>query len=184
MPETRTSVSDPTLSRRHLVARQRAGIDGFMPSGRTVRRNILAERPHAPPKRHLTSVAPRPKPGTSFAAQHRHFAFTFEEPQVKRSSRLVSLLKDMAVIFLGLALGFFVYSLVVGQIILLIYAVCAIVFRIASRTTFLLALMSLGMVLFATVQSKSALASVFAVYAFLLLTIGTLSLGREARTES
>jgi hypothetical protein len=80
--------------------------------------------------------------------------------------------------------GLLVQSLVFGEIVIGFYAAWALVRRIASRTTFMLALIALvGIVVVLLLQGESSLSNNFAVYAFLLLTIGTVSLGLEVRRE-
>lgn len=76
--------------------------------------------------------------------------------------------------------AFLVQSIVFGQIMIAVYAIFALIFRINSRTSFTMALMSLGIVMLSTLRSDAAQANTFAVYAFLLLVIGTLSMAREA----
>jgi len=73
-------------------------------------------------------------------------------------------------------------SLVAGEIAIGLYALFAIVRGISSRTTFLIALAAmLAIAVVFSLQANSSFGEHFAVYAFLLLTIGTLSLGLEVR---
>jgi hypothetical protein len=153
-----------------------------MPAQRTVRRHHVATRPHAP-ARHLKR--PRPEPTVSFT-QHplRALPESVETPSPKAKKKLLTLLLEVVAVGVTLIVGPLIQMVVVGEILLLIYLICALVFRIDSRTTFLLALLSLGVVLVGTARANQTLASVFAVYAFLFLVIGTISLGREVRAEA
>jgi len=83
----------------------------------------------------------------------------------------------------ALGLGFLIRSPIVGQVAILLYAVLCFVYRIESRTTFILALMAMGVVLISSLRADGGLAGAFAIYAFLLLIIATLSLAREVREE-
>lgn len=101
----------------------------------------------------------------------------------RRSKRFRSLLVNGVIIIVAVGLGLSIRSLIVGQIAIAVYAVLALVFRVSSRTTFLLAVLSLGVVLVSTVRSDSGLAGTFAAHAFLLLVVGTVCLAREVRDE-
>lgn len=78
--------------------------------------------------------------------------------------------------------GFFAESLAIGLSLLAMYAIIAFVKRIASRTTFTLALLLLAaisiMLLF---KPNMRLIGNFATYAFVLLAVGVITLGRESR---
>jgi len=87
-----------------------------------------------------------------------------------------------------LGLGIFIFAFLAqspafGQIAIFIYAIAAFIWHISSRTTFTMAVMALGLVLFASIRSDVTLAGTFAIYAFLLLIVGTLTLWREVRSE-
>lgn len=89
--------------------------------------------------------------------------------------------------FAGLAVvvlvaGAVVQTLVLGEILIGIYAVYALWRRVASRTTFMLALVALvSIVVLRAIGKDSLLAANFAVYALLLAFVGVLTLAREAR---
>ncbi len=109
------------------------------------------------------------------------------QPQVKaktksRAKRILNALQVPAIILISVIVGYLMQSLVYGEIAIGIYAACALIFKVASRTTFMLAMLSL-IVIIATVltNSTNGLSQNFAVYTFLLLAVGTVSLGREAR---
>jgi hypothetical protein len=85
-------------------------------------------------------------------------------------------------IIVAAAVGLLIQSLVVGEVIIAVYAIVALKQRIASRTTFLLALIALVcIVVLVILQGDSTLSEDFAVYAFLLLGVATISLGLETR---
>ncbi len=175
----------PSLAPKPLAARHRASIDGvMMPSTQTrrqVRRSVVAQRPTL-----RQATRHQPAPPTFSRPPARAVPPALSDAQTappRKRSRIPSILKDLGVIVVALIAGLFIQSVVFGQLLLLAYAVGVFVLRIASRTTFLLALLSLGVVLIASARTNSSLAGVFAVYAFLLLAIGTISLGREVRDE-
>ncbi len=138
----------------------------------------LAKTPNPP-----SAKTPEPPPVPLQANQP--FATAIEiNPKKPGRLKRIGAIAGQIIIFAGLlAIGFFARSVIIGQILIIIYAVFAFVMKIESRTTYILALMSLAVVLVASLRADSGLASAFAVYAFLLLVIGTLCLGREVRSE-
>ncbi len=71
-------------------------------------------------------------------------------------------------------------SLVLGEIAISVYTVAAIVRRVSSRTTFAFALLTLvSVLLMLCINRTNALVGHFAIYTFLLLAAGTVSLGIE-----
>jgi hypothetical protein len=84
------------------------------------------------------------------------------------------------VLFATALLALVAQSLVLGQVAIVIYAIVAIVRRINSRTTFAFALLILtSVVIMLAINRTNVLAGHFAIYAFLLLLIGTVSMGLE-----
>lgn len=87
-------------------------------------------------------------------------------------------------ILLALILGPFLQTLVVGEVLILIYAVYAVVRHISSNVTFLLSLISLvGIGMLYLAGNTGTLATNFAIYCFLILIVGTVSLGLELRSS-
>jgi energy-coupling factor transporter transmembrane protein EcfT len=81
--------------------------------------------------------------------------------------------------------GIFAQVLVFGEIVIAVYAVLAFIKHISSRTTFLLALFALLIIVFLlTVQGNDTPSDNFAVYTFLLMVVGTISLGLEVRRDN
>jgi hypothetical protein len=85
----------------------------------------------------------------------------------------------------AVGIGLLAPSLSVGEAAIGAYGLFAVVRGVASRTTFLLALVMLSVIIAALglQGSDSEIGQNFAVYAFLLLAVGTISLGIEARKE-
>lgn len=102
----------------------------------------------------------------------------------KRSSRLLQTLQVPLIIIVGALLGVFVQSAIVGQVIILLYGAAALIWRIESRTTFTIAVMTIGItaVLLFT-QNSTMLAHNFASYSFMLLLIGIICMSREVREQ-
>ena len=85
----------------------------------------------------------------------------------------------------AICIGLAIPLLIFGEIAIAAYAVIALVRRIPSRTSFLLALIALGaVVVLLLLQGQGSLSQNFAVYAFLLLTVGTISLALEVRRQA
>ena len=109
----------------------------------------------------------------------------FKPPPKPRIGRVKLALQTIVILLLAIALGFSLNILAVGEIAIAVYAVAAFWLRISSRISFCLALLSFSMIiLLEIVQPASDAASPFAVYAFFLLVVSTLSLGMEARQEA
>lgn len=83
----------------------------------------------------------------------------------------------------GLTFGLLIQSQTAGEILIGIYAIVAIfVLKLESRFTFALALAALvGIMVISLLKPGQPLANNFAVYAFLLLAVGTVSLAIETR---
>jgi hypothetical protein len=87
-----------------------------------------------------------------------------------------------AIVIGSLAAGILAQSAILGQGILLLYALVALAFRIDSRTTFLAAFLLLcGLVGLLVFRANNTMAVNFAVYLFILLFVGVISLWRELR---
>lgn len=103
-------------------------------------------------------------------------------PTTSKRHRLWAKMQLPLLLLAGACGGFFADNLFLGLILLLGYAVICFTTRIASRTTFTLALLLLtaitGMLL---VKPSAQLISNFSTYAFVLLLIGVITLGREAQ---
>lgn len=130
---------------------------------------------------HRPQTAPTTPPASSAKHQHMRTAAKPKEPRSKKS--LLATLWQALFLLGALSLGLVVRSVVVGQIAVLVYAVLVFVYKIESRTTFILGLAALGVVLVSSLRGDSVLATAFAIYAFLLLAIGTISLAREVRDD-
>src|SRR6185369_15935053 len=78
--------------------------------------------------------------------------------------------------------GFFADNLALGLGLLAIYGAYAFIARVPSRTTFTLTLLLLAAIsLLLLLKPDAQLISNFASYAFVLLLIGVITLGREAK---
>jgi len=81
-----------------------------------------------------------------------------------------------------LAAGLMLQTAAAGELLVAAYAVFALLRRVESRTTFTLALVSLGcIVAMLLVKPDPTLMKNFAIYAFLLMGVGTMSLVAETR---
>lgn len=80
-------------------------------------------------------------------------------------------------------LGFLAQFQWIGDILLVVYAVVAIIKRLSARTTFITALLTLGMVPVAIIFANWTIAQNFAAYSFILLVFGVISTTVELRQE-
>lgn len=92
---------------------------------------------------------------------------------------------QMPLLVLLIVLGGFLIqqSAVIGETCIAVYTIIALKQHIASRLTFLLALFAcVGVVVLLVFRANQTLATNFALYAFLLLAVGTITLAREVRS--
>lgn len=100
-------------------------------------------------------------------------------------SRILNILQIPLVIIAAVFVGFFMQSLLFGEIAICIFAIFAIVKHLPSRTSFQLAFITLiGILVLNITESGSSLAANFAIYTFLLLGVGTISLILETHHAS
>jgi hypothetical protein len=127
-----------------------------------ISRNII------PPKHEAVAQTPKPQ---SKPIQH-----------AKRSP--IRKLHIPLILISAVGVGLFLQSQTSGEVIIAIYAVYAVIKHVSSRITFILALVALiSVALLSAVQADSTMTDNFAVYAFLLLVVGTICMGLELRHE-
>lgn len=99
---------------------------------------------------------------------------------IKKPTKTTWTLLRQALVILGLIIiGVLIRDVVFGQIIILIYAVVALIRSIESATTFKLAIIMLVAVPLVYALHNPLLAQTFATYAFLLLLVGLVCAVRE-----
>jgi|GEM_PF-1882577 len=109
---------------------------------------------------------------------------TFTAPTRQRS-RFKSGLQLTVITIWALALGFGIYSQTAGEAAIAGYAIVALWLRLSSRTSFALALCAFGAIMVTEIISPdSTMITNFAIYAFLLLVVGSLTLGLESRQQT
>lgn len=100
-----------------------------------------------------------------------------EKSFLRRNGSFITFLLGMALI------GFLVQFQWIGYIVVIIYAVIALLRRIPARTTFILALVTLAVVPVAVLSLNELVARNFAAYSFALLVFGVISTVVELRRE-
>lgn len=91
-------------------------------------------------------------------------------------------LKNAGLVLLVLVAGVAAQTLALGELFVAGFAVYALTHRIASRITFVLALIAMVPAALLQVTGRDPLLGAnFAVYAFLLLAVGVVMLAREVR---
>ncbi|HTE22771.1 MAG TPA: hypothetical protein VK674_07105 [Candidatus Limnocylindria bacterium] len=164
--------------------RPRASVDGILRprTGTRPKQRRTPPLPHLQPlgsQRSWPVETPAPpvhaKPQPQAPARHK------AKPSRKRHSfrTVLRLMLQATAVIVLLLLGLFSRYAVIGQVVIGLYGVAALVMRLESRTSFTLAVMALAVVLVASLRADTVLAGAFAIYAFLLLAIGAISLGRE-----
>ncbi len=102
--------------------------------------------------------------------------------QRSKRHRLRDVLGTAGFVAAVMAVGAISQTLLVGEILIAVYAVYALVRHVASRTTFMLALLSLVLIVVLKVIGKDELlAANYAVYSLLLAFVGVVTLAREVR---
>jgi hypothetical protein len=105
----------------------------------------------------------------------------FKVPQ-RRAGRTKAILQGIVTAVLVIVLGLAAGVLPIGESAIAVYAIVALSLRFNSRTSFTLALLAFAMIILLEIlRPTSTLATNFAVYAFLLLIVGTLSQTLEVR---
>ena len=97
---------------------------------------------------------------------------------LRRNGTFIAFLCAMAL------LGFLAQFQWVGYILIAGYAVFALVRRISARTTFILALLTLGMVPVSIILANWLVAQNFAAYSFVLLVFGVVGIIIDLRGET
>lgn len=91
----------------------------------------------------------------------------------------------IAAVFFAALCFFAERAVTTGQLLILAYAVYALALRVPSRITFLIVLASFAaVVLHLTVRPDTELVNTFSIYAFLLLIVSAISLGKEGRRQT
>ena len=140
-------------------------------------------RPHTIP-RNLLRQTSNTWPTLDKPSKLRSYQQVPAQASSTKKRRLASLIVKTLLIPLAIIaaviIGMFMQTLVFGEVAVCLYAIFALVLRISSRTTFQLAFITLiGILLLSATGKNDVLANNFAVYTFLLIVIGTLSLIRE-----
>jgi len=140
----------------------------------TVHRSDSYSRPATPPpatpaRRHVF------RPSAHYIARAK---------AAQRHHRLWRRLQMPCIVMGCVAAGFFVQALWLGITLTLLYGVIALLLRLKSSVSFGLAILSFAATVIVMVaQPATSLASNFAAYAFLLLTIGVIALTLEVRPQ-
>jgi hypothetical protein len=139
----------------------------------------------------LSKSQPYAGPGAAAAGLHRPASMPMQTaltrpfqsvPDQNGRTTLWHRLQLPLLILGGMLAGFMVQSLAFGLMLIAAYAVAALVLKIPSRVSFMLAFMSLVTVMVLLVaKPDTALAGNFSTYTFLLLVIGVIALAIEAR---
>jgi hypothetical protein len=138
-----------------------------------------------------------PRQGTSLAALRLTLPEEAEQPTTsqipgqvlpsvkKPSGRVWNKVQLVVAAGLIIGIGVLMQSLIIGELCILAYAIFAVARRVPSHTTFMLAGISLASILvLMRVNSYSPLAGNFAVYAFMLLALGVITLVRETVAQN
>ena len=133
-----------------------------------------------PPVRSLDGIQqPRPKA----TAQPRTQTTDTAQPQTikARNKRKPFKFQTPLLVLAIVAGGFLIQqSAAVGELCIVVYAIIALKQRVASRLTFILALIAfVGVLALLFFQANQSMAVNFALYSFLLLGVAVLSLTRE-----
>lgn len=131
----------------------------------------------------LDGVRHQPRPAVAVARPLLARPRTYSQPRpAPKQHQLWQRMQLPLLLTAGAVGGFFADNLALGLVLMTGYAVFAILTRVASRTTFTLAFLLLGAIsVMLLVKPSAQLIQNFATYAFVLLLVGVITLGREAR---
>jgi hypothetical protein len=181
---------------RPAFGAQPRSVDGFVrqPSGGLRQKAPQPATPRRPTE--IRSIAPRPPRTPQQAAPGRGRTDTeaprlpaqrvyTKPPAIKqRRLRIPERVQLPLIIMCAMGMGIFVQDALFGQLAIAVYGIAAFIWRIASRTTFTLALLSLvATTLLLVARGNIPMAQNFATYTFLLLVVGVITLSRELRQE-
>jgi hypothetical protein len=108
----------------------------------------------------------------------------YRAPATRKRRGLPDRLQMTLIITGAVVAGIFAQSVVFGEIMIGVYGVAALIWRISSRTTFTLALLSfIATAVMLVVRGNVSTAQNFATYTFLLLVVGVITLIRELKKE-
>lgn len=172
-----TSATFVPAARNDVIApsRKRQPLDHLRPRYPRPAAQVTASLP-APRKRPVDAPIPlsqsvRPQPVQAAVEQPK-------KARRRKHGTIKLVLAGGAMLVIGTLLQAAAY----GEMLIGAYAVFALIRRVESRTTFMLALTSMGCILvMLLLRPDFALMQNFAIYAFLLLLVGTISLTTETR---
>lgn len=118
--------------------------------------------------------------GRTFTATKTHKKYQISEPKKSWKERL-----QLPVIIIGgMLAGFAIQNALLGQTLILLYGIAAFIYKIPSRVSFLAALAALfTMFGLLFLNGNPALSHTFAIYTFLFLVVGVITLNREIKQE-
>lgn len=153
---------------RGQAAQARQTIEGIISAKQASRPTALPQEPGATPWRQSV------RPATDAAHQTKL--------KRKKSHTILRRVRLPAIIIAVIGTGLVVPSLQAGEVIIGAYALFALIRGVSSRTTFILALVAMLVIVVALgLQGDGSISENFAVYTFLLLAVGTVSMGLEVR---
>jgi len=151
-------------------------VDPFMPQPQVQRKYPVGTHVGQSAQKDQPNPATVPMP--SVVAQPKR---AYQVPP-KRVSRITRILQGVAITLLAIVLGFAASAQSTGEAAIIIYAVVAVILHSPSTASFTLALLGFVMIIVLDVlRPASGLAANFAIYAFLLMVVGTISLSLETR---
>jgi hypothetical protein len=131
-----------------------------------------------------TTARPQTTPSDTEFIRRQLSPHTYAKSKAKKRRQLPLWLQMLLISLGAMTVGSLIGSSAFGQVAVLVYGLLAFTCRIASRTTFLVAMLSLAATTWLLVmQGNVAMAQNFATYTFLFLVVGVLTLSRELRKE-
>lgn len=113
-----------------------------------------------------------------------HRPYAIPQAQHKRRASMPEYIQLPLIIASGMLFGVLVQSAVLAQLAIIIYGIVALIRGIPSRITFTFALLALlATVVLLIMQGDTLLSHNFAVYTFLFLVVGVITLNREIKKE-
>lgn len=178
------------------IQQERKTLDGIKPVLTSAKRYqwtapSTAAKAVARPKTHTpASIKPASRPHSSknaaavSAPKSRSHITHQPKPAGKPRNWMLVLHLCIAVVVFGGLIFFSEKSESTGQLLVLAYAVYALALRVPSRITFMLVLGAFAsVILHLTVRPDTELVNTFSIYAFLLLIVSAISLGKEGRRQ-
>ncbi|HZM63766.1 MAG TPA: hypothetical protein VFB59_01385 [Candidatus Saccharimonadales bacterium] len=146
---------------------------------------VIGTRPNPSPTgdTQRLNVHPTARPGAARTFAQKQFSLKYSsQPHIKKTWK--ERLQLPFIVIAGMLAGFAIQNPLLGQVLIVGYGIFAFIYRIPSRITFMGALATI-LIMFGLMATNgdAATSHTLAIYTFLLLVVGVITLNREVKQE-